>query len=220
MGEAAFEEEAPFLDQPLKAAAVMCRTEHGGLHTGVLYRESESESAVLHLAWEDRLEIKWEGHNGPWDRLWAAPRVEPERLMAIAGRCRQIRKRVQKRGGKMRYAMRFSQSTFSHTGELLLGEGAKGLTCSTFVLAVFNSMGIKLVDEATWPVRKEADQAYIDSVRRFATPANLALLQSEVDSGVKRIQPAEVIGACAYPPSASFEQAQEGAQRALAKLDG
>lgn len=84
MGEAAFDHEVPFLGQTLRAAAVLCRTEHGNLHAGVLYRDGDA-AAVLHLGWQDYLSRHWE-----WARLWATPDVEPERLLSIAGLCRRI----------------------------------------------------------------------------------------------------------------------------------
>lgn len=217
MGEAAFEEDAPFLEQPLRAAAVVCRTEHGNLHTGVLHRNVDGEAEVLHLAWKDNLVLGWEGNAGPWRRLWAAPCVEPERLMSIAGKCRLIRKKFREKQ-KFPSAIRFAQSTFTPGGHLVLGEGSKGLTCATFVLAVFNSMGIALVDEDDWPIRQEDDRQYLKSVSSFAKPEHLTKLTDEVEAGVRRVQPQEVVGACAFPPSAKFAQANGEGVRVIAML--
>lgn len=75
MGEAVFDDQSPFLAQPLKGAAVLCRTGQGNLHAGVLYRDGDT-AAVLHLGWEDQLRRDWH-----WFRLWAAPDAEPERLL-------------------------------------------------------------------------------------------------------------------------------------------
>lgn len=148
MGDAVFEEETPFLAQPMRAAAVLCRTEYGNLHAGLLYRTHDQKAAVLHLGWQDQLCNDW-----GWQKLWAAPEVEPERLTSIAGLCRRIWERFE-RDRTFPYALRFAGSFFSQTGQLRMGEGAKGLTCATFILAVFNSAGISLVSEDEWPIRR------------------------------------------------------------------
>ena len=211
MGEAAFDDEVAFLDQPLRAAAVLCRTEHGNLHAGVLYRDGD-KAAVLHLGWQDYLSRDWE-----WTRMWAAPDVEPERLVSVAGLCRRIW-RTYERSRTSPYAIRFAGTSFSADGQLVLGEGARGLTCATFLLAVFKAVGIELVDEADWPVREEADRAFLDTISNFATAEHLALLRAEVAEGCARIHPDEVLGACACPLPARFAPAREAADRIVERL--
>jgi hypothetical protein len=44
----------------------------------------------------------------------------------------------------------------------------------------------------------------LESIRRFATPDHLEHLTAEVESGVVRIQPQEVLGACSCEPPATF----------------
>jgi hypothetical protein len=39
----------------------------------------------------------------------------------------------------------------------------EGLTCATFILAVMNSVGIKLLEDETWPVREE-DKEWIEQI--------------------------------------------------------
>lgn len=212
MGEAAFDDEIAFLDQSLRAAAVLCRTEHGNLHAGVMYRNGD-EAAVLHLGWQDYLSQDW-----TWTRLWAAPDVEPERLVSVAGLCRRIW-RTYEQNRTFPYAIRFAGTSFSTDGQLVLGEGARGLTCATFILAVFKAMGIELVDEMDWPIREEADQVFLNTISSFATAEHLALLQAEIDEGCNRIHPDEVLGACAGPPPAKFASAREVADHIVERLD-
>ncbi|WP_428265090.1 hypothetical protein [Haliangium sp.] len=212
MGEAVFDDQVRFLDQPLRAAAVLCRTEHGNLHAGLLYHNGTAD-AVVHLGWQDTLDRSW-----PWARLWATPDVEPEQLMSVAGFCRRIW-RSYERTRRFPYGIRFAGSTFDERGRLRLGPGARGLTCATFVLAVFRAVGVDLVDESDWPVREEDDRAFLATLARFATEEHFALLQGEVDAGVVRVRPDEVLGACACALPAEFAGARAAADRVSKQLD-
>ncbi len=212
LGEAVFEHEVPFLRQPLRAAAVLCRTEHGNLHAGVLYRDGD-KPAVLHLGWQDYLSRDWK-----WARLWSAPDIEPERLLSVAALCRRIW-RVYERSRQFPYAFRFAGTSFDANGQLVLGRGARGLTCATFILAVFGAMGIMLVDEEDWPVRAEEDAAFLATIKRFASPDHLAVLRAEIDDGCVRIRPEEVLGACACALPAKFAPTRAAADHVLDRLD-
>lgn len=215
MGQAAFDKDEPFSASGARAAAVLCRTPQGNLHAGVLHRAAGGATAVLHLGWQDALDMDW-----PWPRLWATPEVAPEKLMAAAGHCRRIW-RVFQAQHKFPYALAFDGSHFDGQGRLVPGPDSKGLTCATFVLAVFETCGASLVDEADWPVRQADDLEFLKSIEGFARPAHLALLRNEVSSGCKRIRPHEVVGACTIAPlPAKFAPTDAAAARVVAKLDG
>jgi hypothetical protein len=228
LGDAAFEDESPFLEQPLGAAAVICRTSRGNLHAGVLHRDDKGQAAILHLAWKDTLSVIWaEKRQDPaappleWERLWAAPSsVEPERLRSVGGRCRLILKQF-KSTKKMPYAFNVGRTKFSVGGQLKLGPGAKGITCAGFVLAVFESVGITLLDETTWPIRKEADRAHLEFLKplAMARPDHFKLLQEEVEAGCRRVWPEELLASCAFPPVVRHEQLGETIDMVMAKLD-
>jgi hypothetical protein len=215
LGLATFDDESRFLDSGHRAAAVLCRTEHGSLHAGVLHLDRKDEVQVLHLGWFDRLSTEWK-----WRRLWATPEAEPEHLRLVSGHCRRIWKRYRE-SGTFPYALAWCGSDFDGRGRLRLGPESKGLTCATLVLAVFKAAGVDLVDEADWPVRKEEDHRFIDGVAKWAEPDHVALLREEVERGVKRIHPHEVVGACAQPDlPVGFAIAAEVAGCVLHELDG
>ena len=217
MGEAAFDHDSPFSASGARAAAVLCRTEEGTLHAGVLHRGTGGVAAVLHLGWEDRLYIDWR-----WHRLWATPEVQPEKLMAAAGHCRRIW-RTFNANGVFPYALAFCGSRFDDRGRLQLGPGSRGLTCATFILAIFETCGVSLVNEDDWPVRTAEDLAFIQTIADagFAREEHLALLRDEATGGCTRIQPHEVVGACAVVElPARFAPTADAAHRVLAKLDG
>jgi len=207
MCEAGFEEVKPFV---AGAGAVLCRTEHGNLHAGVVYLHGSAVS-VLHLGWEDSLSRAWK-----WPRFWAAPDVEPERLSVVAGLCRLIWARFQKTK-RFPYGLKFNAS-FDADGRLQLREG-RGLTCATFVLAVFASAGITVVNERDWPVRKDDDEAFLRDAERFASSELLAALREEIAKGCQRFRPEEVLGAFACVIPAEFVAARTAADRLVGRLD-
>jgi hypothetical protein len=138
--------------------------------------------------------------------------------------CRLIDRRHQDRvaagGFLVPYALRYNHNTrFSKiTGELLLGDGV-GLTCSTFVLTVFESSKVTLVDLSAWPSRPEDEtrhahllQMMRDGIPHFAPPASsdhIQRVQSELPC--VRVRPEEVAAsAMAASLPANFEKAERG----------
>jgi hypothetical protein len=79
--------------------------------------------------------------------------------------CRLIHKRYDSTSpnpnSNLPYAFRLGTNTrFNRqNGELMLGDGL-GLTCSTFVLSVFESVGVPMVVFDGWPIRPEDDQRH------------------------------------------------------------
>jgi hypothetical protein len=171
------------------AAAILARTPHGNLHAGIVYFQ-DGAARFLHLAWQDTLANDW-----TLGGVWACPSVEPERLESVAGMCRLVWREYEN-SQRFPYALRFEGTSFDHSGRLVLGARSRGLTCATFILAVLRSVGVTLVDEGSWPIRKAEDERFLDALSRFATTEHMAILRREVADGVKRIWPDEVIGAC------------------------
>ncbi|MGE0323696.1 MAG: hypothetical protein AB7K71_04380 [Polyangiaceae bacterium] len=216
MTEANFDEEVPFQDHPALAAAVICRTDEGNLHTGILHKSDVSpEVQVLHLGWQNYVSDAWE-----WCRLWAAPDEEPEVLRAVSGVCRLVWSTFQQTR-KFPYGLGLDGVRFDGSGALILEGSAKGLTCATFVLAVFARVGIDLVDVATWPRRIDEDLAWLDSLEVFLGPRQrpvLDRLREETKAGQIRIRPHEVVGACALDSPAPFEHAAAAGAVVLGRL--
>ena len=207
---------ASFQDTPFQTtnivAAVVCRTEEGNLHAGLLFRNGDSV-AELHLGWEDYLSDRWR-----WAGVWASPEAPTEKLVAAAGMCRLIWRRFQ-RDKKFPYALRFDGTTFDASGRLVLGSKSRGLTCATLILAVMDFAEIRILEEDSWPVRRSEDQAFLEFVRPFAAPSHLKILEQEVEAGVRRIWPDEVVGACACELlPVEFETARAAADKVLEHL--
>lgn len=214
MLEAVFEAETPFDPDTQLCAVVLCRTEHGNFHVGLLHRAEKGRASMLHLGWRDYLSTEW-----PWLRLRVCPDCEPENRRLAAGYCRLIwRKFRQTR--TFPYALGDFASTFDAEGNLVLKRDSPGLTCATFVMAVFRASGVELVDEVGWPVRVDEDRRWLAAIANFAHPEHLNLLRAQVEQGVARVHPHELVGACTLSPlPATFDKASTAAIRVVEKLD-
>lgn len=113
------------------------------------YRDEHGKLARLHLGWHEDL------HSDEFDRdsCFAIPHIDPLRAKAIAQLCQLVAETrpVIPYSFRLDLNMRFCTTT----GQLLtLGESF-GLTCSHFVVVLFLSAGINLIDLEGWKVRSE-----------------------------------------------------------------
>jgi len=204
-------------DVPALAIFIM-RTE-AGTHTGIIHR-NRGALWVLDLCWHECL------RSSPChqDHACVVPELEPEEINDVTGMCRLIDRRHRERtatgGFLIPYAFRYNHNTkFSNvTGELILGDGI-GLSCSTFVLKVFESSRVSLLDLTGWPARPEdkAQQERLLQMMRegipgFATPASsehIERVQGELPC--VRVRPEEVAAsAMAARLPANFARAELG----------
>jgi hypothetical protein len=98
------------------------------------------------------------------------------------------------------YGFRRGTSRFDELGRFIPGPGDTGLTCSTFIQAIFDWARIPLLDEATWEVRdadRVAQQALLEYLRRNkdATADYLVAIEREV--GCMRVRAEEVAASSA-----------------------
>ena len=176
---------------------------NAGTHTGIIYRGEDERLYQLDLQGNRLLSnTVWSGRY-----VHVIPNTDDDAIDNIASLCRIISRRSEQRRqrgqpGEILYAMKVdAASRFNAaTGELHLGEGV-GLTCSTFVLIVFLSAGVPLVDLTNWPARP-ADAPRHSALINFLTgqggdPAYIARVQAELPCS--RVAPEEVAGAGMNP---------------------
>lgn len=109
--------------------------------------------------------------------------------------CRRIIKRNQ---NSIPYGLLYKGGTFTNEGLLTLSDEENGLTCATFVLAVFSSCGINLINLSNWPIRDEDRiwhrriiQTLEETSQRFnITKEHMNNVKNEV--GCSRYKPEEV----------------------------
>jgi hypothetical protein len=207
-------DEKPFED--VQHVAVAIRGLAGAQrHLGMLHRDGDSDSVLmLHLAWHH--DLKNEPPKPSY--LWVDPAVHPRRLTQVAAICRHIWRANQK--GGIPYGFSPPNDCFdAETGRYLLGPTQHGLTCATFVLAVFHIAGLQLVQYDTWPVSRDGDaewqQRIVTLLQQHGAPAkHIEAVSSEL--GSIRYRPEEVAGAATMSAlPADFHTAAERGQRIL-----
>jgi hypothetical protein len=164
-------------------------------HIGMLYRTAEGEPAkILHLAWHHQLSSDHPSTSYP---CWVRPRIPDERALAIAAFCRRIWKKASQ--DQVPYGFSVPSAFFDYSGALISGPAKVGLTCASFVLAVFDGAGLPLVRMDEWPpptlVDKARQRELLDELRKSSnvSPAHLSALETEI--GNVRYRPLEVAGA-------------------------
>jgi hypothetical protein len=190
----------------------------GQHHVGILHKEEILEDVSLaHLAWHNQL------RNGrPKDAyLWIDPPIPARRARQVAARCRQIL-RANTRG--IAYAFSPPNDCFDiATGSFLFGPSRVGLTCASFVLAVFDSAGIRLADYATWPYGRTGDMEWQNSIIRQleedgASVEHITFIKNEI--GAVRYRPEDVAGcAAADQLPCHFDIAESLGQKIVKRLD-
>ncbi len=128
-------------------------------HCGIVFR-SDNKINVLHLEWHHSLSVS-ENISEFTNYIYVKSKLIGFTQQAVSAMCRLIVKK--KSENKIPYALRYKGGSFSNTGILKLEETEFGLTCATFVLAVFKSCSISLIDILNWSER-EIDSCFHISV--------------------------------------------------------
>lgn len=176
-------------------AVVIAVVRDGQQHSGILHKvEVLDEVGLAHLAWHNQLK-----NSAPKEAyLWIDPPIPTLRARQVAARCRQIL-RANNRG--IPYAFSPPNDSFDdETGGFLFGPTRAGLTCASFVLAVFDSAGVRLANYTTWPQQRTGDvewqQFIIEQLEEDGAEAeHIALVRNEI--GAVRYRPEDVAGCAA-----------------------
>jgi hypothetical protein len=201
-------------------AVLILRGGDGGTHTGILHRMGD-RLFLLDLCWH--LTLRSVPHH--YEFACVVPAFLPEEVNDITALCRLIGAKHQA-GMQIPYALALHPAThFDETGGLVLGEGL-GLTCSTFVLKVFASAGVQLVDTDSWIARPDDDARHAELLRRMRDgwngfPKADAAHVKKVEETLPciRVRPEEVAGAALhaqYP--VGFENAKTAGEWLLGEL--
>ncbi|WP_283966822.1 hypothetical protein [Tritonibacter sp. AK171] len=158
-------------------------------HCGVLYRLDSGEIRMLHLAFHyDLRDEKLKP-----DYLCAPAGLEFENQLVVAAYASAIANSKP----SIPYGFDANGMIFDdESGELLEAPAGKGLTCATFVLALFRTLGFEPLDEETWPTRDE-DKQWQDQIMQAMMDAGAS--QNHIDAVInngqsRRFRPEEVVG--------------------------
>ena len=189
----------------LVAAVAIQHTGEGRFHAGVVYFD-KAQYHFLNLEFHFRLTNP---SFNAFNTGWVEPPINSDDAGLVAALC----KRVWETKPKLPYHLRWDQgSTFSSaTGKFIPIGDCKGLTCATFVLAIYNGVGVKLINEQNWQSR-DGDQDwqnYILSIfetweqkkrkdgdAEFADELVEHIKNVKTELGSLRYRPEDVTGAC------------------------
>ena len=187
-------------------------------HIGIAHTTTDGRMTCLHLAWHHDLRSDLQIPN--CFTLWVDPAAPSARLRQVAARCRHIWK--VNGTGNIPYAFSSPDGAFDQsTHKFLLGPTRHGLTCASFVLAVFQVSGLSLINYDTWPRSREGDTEWQEKIIKAlgadADEGHLTHLQE--DLGAARYRPEEVAAATALaPPPVAFQPAEELSMEIVRKL--
>lgn len=168
-------------------------------HTGIIFRVDENGPVeFLHLAWhhdlrrEKRISRKY---------CWVDPKIPKARLRQLAAICDDIA--YANRKEKIPYSFGPPHNVFDEeTNKFLLGPTRTGLTCASFVLAVFDRAQLKLVAYHGWQSPDYEDVKWqlsvVDQLSQFPSVSSehLEVVRREVGNSV-RYRPEQVAAAAA-----------------------
>lgn len=195
-------------------------------HIGVLHRDTASQKILMmDLAWHCCLR----NDEPDAEFLWVELGVHPKRLRQVA----TVIRRVWRQNAKDGIPYGFSPPNGcldADTGILLLGPTRYGLTCASFVLALFDISGLPLLSYETWPIDRIEDAEWQhEIIKRLEapenppkyrpTPAHLARLRTGI--GCVRFRPEEVAGAATETTlPVEFQIAERLGNAILQRLQG
>jgi hypothetical protein len=204
------------IDDPVKAKPMIAAflQPASPWHSGLLYTDSNEQTWYLHLAFHYDLRQEEPTATG----AWVEPPIPALFAEQVAAMCDLVWSRHGENG--LPYALRYDAAYFDQTGELRGGPEEHGLTCSTFILAVFASAQLRLVDLSSWKDREDdrtAQERIVDFLKkRRAHASHIEAVSKQV--GCIRVRPSEAVGACAHPLPCAFEQAKEAGELLQQKI--
>lgn len=175
------------------------------LHLGILYRIDKSDPRFCHLAWHYQLMDEPPQNDYYWDDCLfliddpVNAKIFSARMLTIAQSKRIIAYGIYHEGG-----------VFTHDAKFIgFPDEGMGLTCASFVVAVFHSMGLPILQEKTWQSRGDDNiwqQKILKLLEERAGAAHVRAAKKYV--GAFRMRPEEVAAsATAENPPLDFKQA-------------
>jgi hypothetical protein len=191
-------------------------------HIGLLYRDDDASNRItmLHLAWHHAVRSE----APQTECLWVGPAVEPELAPALQQLCRVVARKYGWKRRSIAYALRYEDSAFDPGNGEFLSKTGYGLTCATFVLAMFASYGVPLIRGEQWltsrdAARAEEDQGWqrhiVESLRK-----SLDRMEGRGGGGAREIEEmkAHIAAVDAEIPCARFRPEEVAAAGTVTKL--
>jgi hypothetical protein len=181
------------------------------IHVGLLYKIDDGAALMLHLRWH--FDVK---NEAPKDEYrWIQIDIDEINRRTLAGLCRLIANRAD----KIPYGLNYNGLYFSATGEYLTHALGEGLTCATFVMAVFATYKIPILKLAEWGIRPDDIAWQFGQVRRMQQTFPLVAAAMGNFVGQPRFRPPEVsAGAISAKRPLGSKDAERLGRRIVADL--
>ncbi|WP_177228288.1 hypothetical protein [Paraburkholderia megapolitana] len=160
-------------------------------HVGLLFRAGSRDIQFLHLAWHHHLKC---GRPDPGYGWVACPSFDDEEANMFATWALAV---YNANVGSMPYGLNYALgSQFDDAGKFIASTDGEGLTCATFLMALFRSFGYDAVEEQSW-VNRESDRAFHEKIvtalrsAPSADPQHVAAQERHIGTA-PRFRPEEV----------------------------
>jgi hypothetical protein len=140
-----------------------------GAHVGFVYAANDDGARrVLHQAWhhdtrDEALADFLADSSTPHPRLWVDPSLDVDEQNDLRAMVALVASKIST--NQLPYALQRRDATVAVDGGVVLGTSL-GLTCATFVTAVFAAAGVSLLDDSSWEARDDARVAEDDDAQR------------------------------------------------------
>jgi len=154
-------------------------------HVGIIYRVDDSGPRFCHLAWH----FKLVDEPLPVNYCWGASGLDPVNKVVMAAYVALLKQNA----SDVPYGIDFSGVYFDDQGHYIVQPIGRGLTCATFIMAVFIRYGFELVNMESWPERPddiEWQQQVIKVLTGYASPEHVEAVSRNV--GARRFRPEEI----------------------------
>lgn len=174
-------------------------------HVGLLYQDGLHSTRMCHLAWHHDLRDQ----AAPADYFWVEVELDDLNKLVVIGFCLKVIEKNQR--GQVPYGLTYLGDYFDRdTGHYQKRSAGDGLTCATFVMAIFDPLGLPILDVDTWQ-RRDGDAEWQNQIvaalqHGGASSEHIELVQNDI--GCARFRPEEVAGSATDPDQpVPFDQA-------------
>jgi len=144
----------------LVGVVVQYDNKHHSFHCGLAFRMDEGFK-ILHLAHHNDLECD---NDCRGFHVFVIPNLPIELQKAFIPMCRMIKEDIEDGHTDVAYGLCYDEFASYRDGKLMLAGNEIGLTCATYVITLFHSVGIDLVNIHNWPARDE-DKRWFEWVK-------------------------------------------------------
>lgn len=211
---------------PSHPAAAVVHPSIVGAHVALFYQSDDSGSRrLLHQAWHHKTCDDDPGTYADEAEIalqWVAPGLDDDELNDLRTHAALVAKHIRAR--TIPYAIAARDAAILSDGSVTLGESL-GLTCATFLLALFDAAQVKLLALGSWDTDRTAERCDEDEAAqrqivlhlRSHDPGHARLVEQDV--GCTRVRAEEVAAASGMTERpADFARVEPEGRSVLSRL--